>query len=203
MKPPGIATAEFEAAAPTAKALPAPGPPEVVFAGRSNVGKSSLINSLLNREKLVRVSSKPGCTRAVNFFKVSLHTATGDHDLRVVDLPGYGYAKVSKSERAAWGRLIEGYLSSERPIRAVVIIVDARRGPEEEEAQLLDYLESLGRPAVLVATKADKLPKSARFAAAQECADSLGLQGAVAYSSTSGDGRGELWKVLLALLWPR
>jgi GTP-binding protein len=199
MKGPRISTAEFLTSAPTQAALPPPGPPEIAFAGRSNVGKSSLINSLCAREKLVRTSSTPGCTRALNFFHIAVGTSQGQRELRFVDLPGYGYARVSKQERLAWQRLIEGYLTAERPLAAVVLICDARRGPEEEEAQLLEYLRSLDVPAVLVATKLDKLPRTQQLAAAARAGRTLGLSDVVGYSSVTGDGRDVLWRRLLGL----
>ncbi len=125
--------------------------PEIAFAGRSNVGKSSLINLLLNRRKLAKVSSTPGKTRTINFFDIN------DGQFRLVDLPGYGYAKVSKSESADWGRMMEGYLSGRKSLRKVVQLVDSRHAPTAQDKQMYDYLRYYGLDGIVVATKADKL----------------------------------------------
>ena len=125
--------------------------PEIAFAGRSNVGKSSLINLLLNRRKLAKVSSTPGKTRTINFFDIN------DGQFRLVDLPGYGYAKVSKSESADWGRMMEGYLSARKSLRKVVQLVDSRHAPTAQDKQMYDYLRYYGLDGIVVATKADKL----------------------------------------------
>ncbi len=123
--------------------LPAPVQLEVAFAGRSNVGKSTLLNGLMNRKGLARTSNTPGCTRTINFFSV---TTRDGLTLKFVDLPGYGYARRSKGERDAWADLIEGYLLERPTLRVVVILVDARRGVEEEEADLLELLASPRAP---------------------------------------------------------
>ena len=125
--------------------------PEIAFAGRSNVGKSSLINLLLNRRKLAKVSSTPGKTRTINFFDIN------EGQFRLVDLPGYGYAKVSKSESADWGRMMEGYLSGRKSLRKVVQLVDSRHAPTAQDKQMYDYLRYYGLDGIVVATKADKL----------------------------------------------
>ena len=125
--------------------------PEIAFAGRSNVGKSSLINLLLNRRKLAKVSSTPGKTRTINFFDIN------EGQFRLVDLPGYGYAKVSKSESADWGRMMEGYLSDRKSLRKVVQLVDSRHAPTAQDKQMYDYLRYYGLDGIVVATKADKL----------------------------------------------
>jgi GTP-binding protein len=162
---PPIVSAEFAEAASGKMNLPAPVQLEVAFAGRSNVGKSTLLNGLMNRKGLARTSNTPGCTRTINFFSVKTRDGL---TLKFVDLPGYGYAKRSKSERDAWADLIEGYLLERPTLRVVVILVDARRGVEEEEADLLELLESPPRTnreqpkTLIVATKLDKLPASAQ-----------------------------------------
>lgn len=165
---PRIVNAEFAAAAKSAAELPPPTQIEIAFAGRSNVGKSSLLNKLMNRRNLARTSSTPGCTRQINFFGV--RTATGTH-LSLVDLPGYGYAKRSKDERKLWAELIDGYLLERPTLRAVALLVDVRRGLEADDLDLLKMLAtgssgSRGVPATLVvATKLDKLRSGERQAA--------------------------------------
>src|SRR5690554_3929536 len=139
--------------------LPPPAYAEIAFAGRSNVGKSSLINSLAQRKKLVRTSNKPGATRGINFFRLTLE---GGAMLDLVDLPGYGYAQRSKKERRSWGPLIESFLSTRPGLRAVVPIIDVRRGIEEDDLDLIDYLESIDLGIYLVATKIDKIPRHQR-----------------------------------------
>jgi GTP-binding protein len=136
---------------------------EVAFAGRSNVGKSSLMNTLLGRKNLVRTSSTPGCTRQINFFDIR---ARDDARMVLVDLPGYGFAKRSKSERGQWADLIESYLLKRPSLRALVLLVDARRGLEEDDLALLEFVEKrkgaglTELQTVVVATKIDKLPRS-------------------------------------------
>jgi len=142
--------------------LPDPDLPEVAFAGRSNVGKSSLLNALSGRKKLFKVSKTPGRTRTIVHVKARLDEGA---EIYLVDLPGYGFAKVSKGAKDAWSRLLEGYLSDRSTLHLVVLLVDVRRGPEDEEADLLDFLAEVGVPAMLVATKVDRLPKSKRKAA--------------------------------------
>lgn len=126
--------------------------PEIALAGRSNVGKSSFINTLLNRKNLARTSGKPGKTQLLNFFNI-------DDKLRFVDVPGYGYAKVSKTERAKWGKMIEEYLTSRENLRAVVSLVDLRHDPSADDVQMYEFLKYYEIPVILVATKADKIPR--------------------------------------------
>lgn len=125
--------------------------PEIALAGRSNVGKSSFINTLLNRKNLARTSGKPGKTQLLNFFNI-------DDKLRFVDVPGYGYAKVSKTERAKWGKMIEEYLTSRDNLRAVVSLVDLRHDPSADDVQMYEFLKYYEIPVIVVATKADKIP---------------------------------------------
>jgi GTP-binding protein len=186
-----IVAAEFEAgAAQIAQVPPAMGV-EIAFAGRSNVGKSSLMNALMGRRKLVRTSSTPGCTRQINFFNT---TARDGAVCRLVDLPGFGYAKRSKSERRQWGELIGGYLASRDWLRAVVVLIDARRGVGDQEQQLIEFMqqENPSVTVLLVATKLDKIPKSKRQAALR------GFSGQRIYgvSAETGDGLDQLWRVL-------
>ena len=126
--------------------------PEIALAGRSNVGKSSFINTLLNRKNLARTSGKPGKTQLLNFFNI-------DDKLRFVDVPGYGYAKVSKTERAKWGKMIEEYLTSRENLRAVVSLVDFRHEPSADDVQMYEFLKYYEIPVIVVATKADKVPR--------------------------------------------
>ncbi len=146
--------AEFTAAYGKFSQIPAPERIEIAFAGHSNVGKSTLINKLFNRKNLARVSSVPGKTATINFY--------GLENIYFVDLPGYGYAKVAKSEKERWSGLIEGYLSSDRDIRLVFMLVDMRHAPTKDDVQMIDYLIDTEMPFVLVLTKADKLNKTER-----------------------------------------
>jgi GTP-binding protein len=170
-----IVDAQFVAGAAQIDQLPAPTGVEIAFAGRSNVGKSSLMNALCGRKNLVRTSSTPGCTRQISFFEVR----TKDGAVAtLVDLPGYGYAKRSKGERGAWANLIEEYLLARPTLSVVVALVDVRRGVEEDDAQLLELLRS--RPRVrrpnlgilTAATKLDKLPSSQRRVAVDKATKS-------------------------------
>jgi GTP-binding protein len=165
---PRIVNAEFSAAAKGQVELPPPMQIEIAFAGRSNVGKSSLLNKLMNRRNLARTSSTPGCTRQINFF--SVRTARG-MNLSLVDLPGYGFARRSKEERKLWAELIDGYLLERPTLRAVALLVDVRRGLEEDDLGLLEMLETGSSNArasikpLIVATKLDKLRSGERAAA--------------------------------------
>jgi GTP-binding protein len=194
-----VVHAEFVAGATDASQLPPPTLVEVAFAGRSNVGKSSLLNAMMQRHSLARTSSTPGCTRQLNIFE--LRCADG-LALRFVDLPGYGWAKRSKSERGEWQGMIEGYLRKRTGLRAVVLLVDVRRGVEDEERQLVEFLRGpreVSDPAplqvILVATKIDKLAGSKRKPALEAVNKTAGGRGmrALGFSTVTGDGREELW----------
>lgn len=191
-----VLDAEFIAGAPGLEQLPPPVFAEIAFAGRSNVGKSSLINSLVRRKKLVRTSNAPGCTRTINLFRVRLRTEETEAHLDLVDLPGYGYAQRSKAERKAWGPLIEGFLEQRPGLRGAVVIIDIRRGVQPDDAQLLEFLESIDVTPILVATKIDKLPASKRKPAVAAFRRQLNHP-VVPYSSVTGEGRDLLWKRLL------
>ncbi len=186
-----ISSVEFAGAAAKPGGYPQLPYPEIAFAGRSNVGKSSLINRLLDR-KIARTSSTPGRTQQLNFFTIN-------HQLTFVDLPGYGYAQVSKQERQQWQRLIEDYLIKARHLRGVVIIVDIRRGPEAEEAALCDFLTHHQRSFVLVATKCDKLKRGQLEQQRQRIATRFGSISPLLFSAESGAGKEELWDMLLQL----
>ena len=170
--------------------------PEVAFAGRSNVGKSSLINTLVNRKNLVRTGKKPGRTQTINFFNVN-------DELYLVDLPGYGYARVSKSERHAWGPMIETYLDVRHSLAALVCIMDIRRGVEDDDRQLIEAAPHFGVQPILVFTKADKLSKNKRQNRRDEIAREFGgevdPEELLLFSSTERIGKGALWKQIKVL----
>jgi GTP-binding protein len=193
-----VLDAEFVAGATALGQLPAPTFAEVAFAGRSNVGKSSLINNLVRRKKLVRTSGAPGCTRAINIFRVRLRTNDEEAHLDLVDLPGYGYAQRSKAERKSWGPLIEGFLSGRPGLRGAVVIVDIRRGTQDDDLQLLEFLESVGVTPILVATKLDKLPANKRKPAVAKLQREIKHR-VIPYSSVTGDGWDALWKQVLSV----
>lgn len=166
--------------------------PEIAFSGRSNVGKSSLINSLMNRKNLVKVSSNPGKTRTINFFLVN-----GQYVL--VDLPGYGYAAVSKSEKQAWGKMMEDYLKYRENLKNVVLLVDIRHKPTADDKLMYDFIKYYRGAAVIVATKLDKVTRAAANKNLKIIKETLGVDGrdiVIPYSSSTHSGREELWKVL-------
>lgn len=193
---PRIVSASFKAGATAANQFPPPTVAEVAFAGRSNVGKSSLLNSLLQRKNLMRTSSTPGCTRQVNFLDVQ---SQDDSALILVDLPGYGYAKRSKTELRSWGTLIESYLLGRPTLSGVALLVDVRRGLEDEEYQLLELLHGPAKVSrrpldvVVVATKLDKLPSSQRKVALTKLAKDSKLR-IVGFSAKEQIGRDQLWR---------
>jgi GTP-binding protein len=168
--------------------------PEVAFAGRSNVGKSSLLNRLVRRKAFARVSRTPGRTREINFFEVN-------GQFVLVDLPGYGYAKISKERRAEWRPLIEGYLRGSRNLRGVVQLIDVRRDPTDDDLQLLDFLSDVGTPTVIAVTKVDKLPRAQVEARIGALTESLGLDAdqVIPFSAHTGAGRDELAAAIVAL----
>ena len=187
-----VGTSTFLLAATDSASWPSMSLPEVAFAGRSNVGKSSLINSLLGRKALARISSKPGKTRALGFIEVE----TGPRTLRFCDLPGYGFAKVPKTERAAWGRMIEEYVTEREDLRLVVCLIDARHPPSALDQQMVAWLAALGRPMQVVATKIDKLTRNQQPGALKRIKQALELP-VVGVSSVKGQGRDELWRLLV------
>lgn len=169
--------------------------PEIAFAGRSNVGKSSLLNVLLRRKAIARVSNTPGRTRQINFFAVNKQFV-------LADLPGYGYAKISKSRKAEWRPLIEGYLKASRKLAGVVLLLDVRHDPSPDDLQMLDFLAEVGVPTIVVATKTDKLGPVVAAGRIKGMAESLGLDAdqMVSFSSRTGEGRNELASALMDLL---
>ncbi len=156
--------------------------PETALAGRSNVGKSSFINKLLNRKNLARVGKTQGKTRLVNFFKVN-------NEFVLVDLPGYGFANVSKEMKASWGKMIEDYLNTRKQLKNVVLLLDIRHDPTEDDMIMLDYIEARGFTPFVVLTKADKLAKTKIEPRADEFREMLGLENVFAFSSLNGYGR--------------
>ncbi len=174
---------------------PAPTLPEIAFAGRSNVGKSSLLNRLVRRRALARVSTTPGRTREINFFRVN-------DAFVIADLPGYGYARVARAQRAAWRPLIEGYLEGSAALRGVVVLVDARHDPSADDEAMLSYLAELGAPTLVAVTKVDKLAARERAVRPAALARALGLgeDQVVATSARDGTGRDELARAMVDLL---
>lgn len=174
---------------------PLPNLPEVAFAGRSNVGKSSLINALLHRRKFARVSNTPGRTREINFFEVN-------RQFVLADLPGYGYARISKEKRAAWRPLIEGYLKGSNALRGVVQLLDSRHTPTEDDLQMLEFLAHRGTPTLVVATKVDKLRKSERDQRLADLAREAGVDPSqvIPFSAETREGRDELAAAIVDLV---
>ena len=176
---------EFILSAASEKQFVRDGMPQLAFAGRSNVGKSSVINRLVNRKNFARVGASPGKTSQINYFKI-------DGKLYLVDLPGYGYAKVSKTERDRWGKLMESYLSG-GSVSHIFMLIDIRHEPTAADKQMLEWIIYYGIPYTLIATKADKLSRSKRQQAANANAKLLGAPPwALCYSAETGDGREEL-----------
>ena len=187
-----IISVEFAGAATQPGGAPKLPYPEIAFAGRSNVGKSSLINRLLE-QKIARTSSTPGRTQQLNFFVVN-------DKLTFVDLPGYGYAKVSKHDRQHWRHLIEDYLVNARSLRGVIIIIDARRGPEAEEEALCDFLSHHQRPFLIVATKSDKLKRAELAQRRKVLTAQLGGYEPLLFSAENSTGKAELWQAIEELV---
>lgn len=182
---------EFELSAGVVAQLPESTKPEIVFSGHSNVGKSSLINKLVQRKNLARVSSQPGKTATINFFDAE--------DFKLVDLPGYGYAKVSKAEKARWAELVEGYLSAGRNIALIIQIIDIRHKPTKDDYNMLDFLYQSKAPFVIALTKRDKLKKTAYQKRIDELLDELADYEETELfpvSSQNGEGLDDLKEVI-------
>lgn len=183
--------AEFFASYGQYKQIPAPERPEIAFSGRSNVGKSSLINKIFNRKNLARVSSVPGKTATINFYDTD--------ECFMVDLPGYGYAKTSKNEKLRWAELVEGYLTADRDIALVVQLIDMRHPPSKDDLHMVDFLIDCEQPFIIVFTKSDKLSKREReerrkgFADEIPCFDQIT---AIEFSAVTGEGVEEVRSVI-------
>ncbi len=190
-----IQTAEFVTSAGGTDQFPGGGRPEVAFAGRSNVGKSSLINRLLGRRALARTSSTPGRTRTINFYAVNAA-------FLFVDLPGYGYAKVSRAVQEGWWALVESYLADRIPLRGVVHLTDARHPPTEQDRELQAFLAAVRVPCVHALTKGDKVPRALRGAALRTAREALGpaASEAIVFSAETGEGAADLWRAIEAML---
>ena len=197
-----ITAAELVVSAAQAAQFPKEPWPQIAVCGRSNVGKSSLLNTLLQRKHLARTSSTPGKTRLLNFYRI---TPSGP-SLRpffFVDLPGYGYAKVSQAERESWRRLIEKYFANSPTLVGAISIIDSRHGPMDSDLELLSWLASLKLPVALTATKADKLSNKARAERSRQIVAAvahLPIKNVLFFSAHTGAGSNELWKTIAELL---
>ncbi|MER3430223.1 MAG: YihA family ribosome biogenesis GTP-binding protein [Blastocatellia bacterium] len=184
-----ITSAEFILGAASRRDWPASDLREIAFLGRSNVGKSSLINSLLGRKNLARTSNTPGRTQMINFFNV-------ENRLVFVDLPGYGYAKAPKNLRSLWGKMAQDYLSQRRNLVLCIQVIDARHDPTPLDIQLDEWLRVNQKLRIVVATKADKLSANKLFKSIRKIEDGLTAEKIIAYSSTTGKGRADLWSAI-------
>ena len=184
-----IKSSEFVTSAVKASHYPEASLPEIAFAGRSNVGKSSMINKLINRKRLVKTSSTPGRTQLINFFLIN-------NAFSFVDLPGYGYAKVPKSVKKKWGPMIETYLSTRSTLKGVVLIMDIRRIPGVEELNFTDWLHHFDIPSLFVLTKADKLSKTKQKKQQAAIAEALSVDkdNLILFSAKSGQGKDVVWE---------
>lgn len=165
--------------------------PEIAFAGKSNVGKSSLINTLMNRKSYARISATPGKTQTINFYNIN-------QEFYLVDLPGYGYAKVSEQEKQKWGRMIERYLHGSKQLRAVFLLIDIRHDPSANDKMMYDWIVSQGYQPIIIATKLDKIKRSQKDKQVKAVRQGLGLsQGTkvIPFSSVTKQGRDELWEL--------
>ncbi len=187
-----IRSCEFIISAVSPKQYPEEDMPEIALAGRSNVGKSSLINMLLNRKKLARTSSTPGKTQTINFYKIN-------NEYHLVDLPGYGYAKVSKSSKETWGKMMETYLTSRENIVEVVQLIDIRHKPTQQDIQMYNWIRHFGFKGIVVATKLDKIKRSQRQKHISQIRKTLEMDKddiLVAISSVNREGKERLWEVI-------
>ena len=191
-----ITKAELEAVAVRASQYPPEDLPEIAFAGRSNVGKSSLLNLITGRKALAKVSGNPGKTRTINFYRCN-------DEFRIVDLPGYGFAKVSKGESEKWGEMIEGYLENRSTLRKVVQLVDIRHRPSAQDVQMYEYLKYYGLDGIVAATKADKVSNNQKAACIRDIKRTLGMgkeDVVVPVSALRRTGDEELLEVIEKLL---
>lgn len=191
-----VNSAEIVISAVKPEQYPVEALPEFALAGRSNVGKSSFINKMLNRKNLARTSSKPGKTQTLNFYLIN-------EIMHFVDVPGYGYAKVSKKEREAWGKMIEIYLKDREQLKAVVQIVDLRHPPSKDDVMMYNFLKHFEIPCIIIATKADKIPKSKwqkHLKVAKETLELDPNDHIILFSSETGQGKDQAWALLQAYM---
>jgi len=188
-----VDSTRFVAGASSPERLPPQSLPEVAFAGRSNVGKSSLLNRLVGRRGLARVSRTPGRTQQINFFAIN-------ERVLLVDLPGYGFAKVPMVVRDRWRGLVESYLTSRRSLCGVIVIVDVRRGVQEEDQQLVDFLTANRVRAAMVITKVDKLPRGQRVRELRRIEAQRPGAPMIPFSAVTGEGAKDLWRVIRAMI---
>ena len=191
-----ITSSDLQAMAVAPKGYPDDGLPELAFAGRSNVGKSSFINAMLNRTNLARTSGKPGKTRTINFYLIN-------EEFRFVDLPGYGYAQVSKSERKKWGDIIEKYLRKRDNLKAIVLLVDIRHKPSGQDVDMYHWIKSFGYDAIIVATKADKIARGQWERHMKIIREELQIEGndfVVPFSSSKKLNVDKLWEIFEPML---
>ena len=187
-----IKTVNLETVCGVTSRLPENDKPEIAFAGKSNVGKSSLINALMNRKSYARTSAQPGKTQTINFYNIN-------DALYYVDLPGYGYAKVSQTEREKWGRMIENYLKKSRQLRGVFLLVDIRHEPSANDRQMYEWIVYNGYEPVIIATKLDKIKRSQLQKQIKEVRTGLGIGPGVRvipFSAETKQGREEIWELI-------
>lgn len=187
-----VTKAEIVISAVSEKQYPNDRLPEIALAGRSNVGKSSFINTLIHRKKLARTSSKPGKTQTLNFYRIN-------DAFYFVDVPGYGYAKVSKKERKKWGKMMEEYFEKRSSLKAVLLITDIRHEPTNDDLQMYDFLKYYELPVIIVATKLDKIPKNKRSYHVKRTKDTFQLESGdylIPFSAETGEGKEEAWAIL-------
>ena len=188
-----IKTVELETVCGITSTIPDTGKPEVAFAGKSNVGKSSLINALMNRKSLARTSAQPGKTQTINFYNIN-------EEMYLVDLPGYGYAKVSQSEKEKWGKLIEKYLKNSKHLKAVFLLVDIRHEPNANDKQMYEWILAQGYTPLIIATKADKIKRSQLDKQKKIVREGLGMPKdgtLIAFSAETKQGRDEIYGMLM------
>ena len=187
-----IKSAELETVCGITSKLPENDLPEFAFAGKSNVGKSSLINALMNRKSLARTSSQPGKTQTINFYRIN-------QDMYYVDLPGYGYAKVSVEVKAKWGKMIERYLKNSKALKCVFLLIDIRHEPSANDRLMYDWIVSNGYHPVIIATKLDKIKRSQTAKQVKLIRDTLGMEKEgviIPFSAETKQGREEIWAYL-------
>ncbi|MCF6408685.1 ribosome biogenesis GTP-binding protein YihA/YsxC [Pseudalkalibacillus salsuginis] len=191
-----VNTAELIISAVKKEQYPNDMKPEIALAGRSNVGKSSFINKMINRKALARTSSKPGKTQTLNFYLLN-------EVMYFVDVPGYGFAKVSKKERDAWGRMIETYLKESKKLKAVVLLVDLRHAPTKDDQLMFDWLKHFEIPVIVVATKADKIPKGKHQQHIKQIRETLQMEKGESvhlFSAETSFGKEKVWSTIESLL---